>query len=58
MDVGKHFVLIVSPLGKAGKECVHTVVVGVVDMGTVLVNQNPRLIVVIVGVACDMVAPL
>ena len=58
MDVGKHLVLVVGPLGEAGEELVHALVGGVVDVRAILVDQDAGLVLVVVGVAGDVVAAL
>ena len=51
VDVGEHLVLIIRPLGKARQEIVHALVKGVIDMRTVLVNQDSGLVSAVVGIA-------
>ena len=58
VHVGQHLVLVGRPLGEAGEVLVHAVVVGVVDVGAVLVHQDTGLVLVVVGVAGDVVAAL
>ena len=58
VDVGKHLVLVVGPLGKAGEELVHALVHGVVDVRAILVDQDAGLVLVVVGVAGDVVTAL
>ena len=58
VDVGEHLVLVVGPLGEAGEELVDAVALGVVDVRTVLVDQDARVVDVVIGVARDVVATL
>ena len=58
MDVCKHLVLIVRPLSEAGQEVMHAVVVRMVDMRTILVDEDACLVLIVVGVARDVVAAL
>ena len=58
VDVGEHLVLVVGPLGEAREELVHALAHGVVDVRAVLVHEDARLVVVVVRVARDVVAPL
>ena len=58
VDVGKHLVLVIGPLGEAGQELVHALVEGVVDMRAVEMDEDTGLIVIVVGVAGDVVATL
>ena len=58
VDVGEHLVLVVGPLGEAREELVHALVHGVVDVRAVLVDEDARLVDVVVGVARDVVAAL
>ena len=58
VNVGENLVLIVGPLGKARKEVVDALVVRVIDVRTVLVNENTRLVLEVVCIARDMVAAL
>ena len=54
LDVGKHLVLIVGPLGEAGQELVHAVIGGVVDVRAVLVNEDASVIEAVVSVSRDV----
>ena len=58
VDVGKHLVLVVGELGEAREELVDTIVEGVVDVRTVQVHEDARLISVVIGVAGDVGAAL
>ena len=58
VDVGKHLVLIVRPLGKARQEIVHALVKGVVNVRTVLVDQDSSLVSAVVGIARNVATTL
>ena len=58
VNVSQNFMLVVSPLSKAREELVNTVTHGVVDVWTVLVNKNARVIKAIVSVAGNVVSAL
>ena len=58
VDIGEHLVLVVRPLREAREELVHAVALGVVDVRAVLVNENPGVVGVVVGVTSDVVATL
>ena len=58
VDVGEHLVLIIGPIGETREELVHAFVGGVIDVRAVLVDQDARLVLVVVGVARDVVAAL
>ena len=58
VDVGEHLVLVIRPLGKAREELVHALAVGVVDVRTVLVDEDALVVHVVVGVARDVLAAL
>ena len=57
-DVGDDPVAIVPPLGKAGQPVEHPLVVGVEDVGAILVDQDARLVGPVIGVARHVVPPL
>ena len=57
-DVGDDPVAIVPPLGKAGQPVEHPLVVGVEDVGAILVDQNARLVGPVIGVARHVIPPL
>ena len=57
-DVGDDPVLVVPPLGEAGEVVEHPLVVGVEDVGAVLVDEHPRLVQAVIGVAADVVPAL
>ena len=50
VDVGEHLVLVVRPLGKARQEIVDALIKGMVDVRTILVDQDSGLISAVVGV--------
>ena len=58
VDIGQNLVLVASPLSEAREVLVHAVVHGVVDVWTVLVHQDARIIHVVVGIAANVVASL
>ena len=58
VDVGEYLVLVVRPLGKARQEVVHALVKGVVDVRTILVNQDSGLVSAVEGIARDMATAL
>ena len=58
VHVCKHLVLIVGPLGKTRKERMDALVKRVINVRTVLMDQNARLVVIVVGIAGDVVAAL
>ena len=58
VDVRQDLVLVVGPLGEAREELVHALVHGVVDVRAVLVHEDARLVLIVVGVAGDVVAAL
>ena len=58
VDVGEHLVLIIRPLGKARQEIVHALVKGVVNVRTVLVDQDSSLVSAVVGIACNVATTL
>ena len=58
VDVGEDLVLVARPLREAREVLVHAVVHGVVDVRTVLVHKNARVIHVVVGIAANVVASL
>ena len=51
VDVGEHLVLVVRPLGKARQEIVNALVKGMVDVRTILVDQDSRLVSAVEGIA-------
>ena len=57
-DVGDDPVLVVPPGSKPGQPVKDPLVVGVEDMGAVLVNEHAGLVQTVVGVAADMVPAL
>ncbi len=57
-NVGNHPVLVVPPPGKPGQEFKNPFVIGVENVGAVLVNQHPGLVQTVVGVASDVGPPL
>jgi len=57
-EIGHHLVLVGPPAGEAGEIVKHAGAVGVEDMGAVLVDQHPRLVEAIIGVAAHMVPAL
>ena len=58
VDVGKHLVLVVRPLGKARQEIVDALIKGMVDVRTVLVDQDSRLVSAVEGIARDVTTAL
>ena len=58
VDVGEHLVLVVRPLGKARQEVVHALVKGVVDVRTVLVDQDSRLVSAVEGITRNVATAL
>ena len=58
VDVGEHLVLIIRPLGKARQEIVHALVKGVIDMRTVLVDQDSGLVSAVIGIARNVATAL
>ena len=57
-DVGDDPVAIVPPLGEAGQPVEHPLVVGVEDVGAILVDQDARLVGPVIGVARHVVPAL
>ena len=57
-DIGHHPVLVVPPPGEPGKPVKDLFVIGVEDMGAVLVDQHPRLVRTVIGIAANVVPPL
>ena len=53
-DVGENLVGVGRPVGEAGEELVHAVVIGVIDVRTVSVDEDARLVLAVVGVARDV----
>ena len=53
-QVGDHPVLVAPPLGILGEIVEHPPVIGVEDVGAVLVDQHPVLVQAVVGVAADV----
>jgi len=58
VDVGKHLVLVVRPLGKARQEIVDALVKGMVDVRTILVDQDSRLVSAVEGIARNVATAL
>ena len=58
VDVGKHLVLVVRPLGKARQEIVDALIKGMVDVRTILVDQDSGLISAVVGVTRNVATAL
>ena len=58
VDVGKHLVLVVRPLGKARQEIVDALIKGMVDVRTVLVDQDSRLVSAVEGIARNVATAL
>ena len=58
VDVGEHLVLVVRPLGKARQEVMHALVKGMVDMRTILVDQDPGLVSAVIGIARNVATAL
>ena len=58
VNVSQNFVLVVSPLSEAREELVNAVTHGVIDVWTVLVNKNARVIKAIVSVTGNVVSTL
>jgi hypothetical protein len=58
VDVGEYLVLVVRPLGKARQEVVHALVKGVVDVRTVLVDQDSRLVSAVEGITRNVATAL
>ena len=58
VDVGEHLVLIIRPLGKARQEIVHALVKSVIDMRTVLVDQDSGLVSAVIGIARNVATAL
>ena len=58
VDVGEHLVLVVRPLGKARQEVMHALVKGMVDMRTILVDQDPGLVSAVEGIARNVATAL
>ena len=58
VDIGEHPVLVVGPIGEAREEAVHALGGGVVDVRPVEVDEDPRIVQTVVGVAGDVVAAL
>ena len=57
-QVGHHPVLVVPPPGEAAQIAEYRLVIGVENMGAVLVDQHARLIQPVIGVAADVVPAL
>ena len=58
VDVGEHLVLVVRPLGKARQEVMDALVKSVIDVRTVLVDQDSGLVSAVVGITRDVAATL
>ena len=58
VDVGEHLVLVVRPLGKARQEIVDALVKGMVDVRTILVDQDSRLVSAVEGIARNVATAL
>ena len=58
VDVGEHLVLVVRPLGKARQEIVDALVKGMVDVRTILVDQDPGLVSAVEGIAGNVATAL
>ena len=58
VDVGEHLVLIIRPLGEARQEVMHALVKGMIDMRTILVDQDSRLVSAVEGIARNVATAL